>query len=288
VGAQKADNGVPIVTAGTSALSALSCGQPLAAATVAGHLGELAPLFDVVVLDACASTNTVLLESPPPDDGRVCVVAAERQTAGRGRRGRSWQAWPGSSLTFSVLWRFPAGAPVPAGLSLVAGIAVARALESLGVGGVALKWPNDVLVARHKLAGILVELLPGRGRTPAAVVGVGLNLRLPEGVSIADQPRVTDLASHLDPLPDRNALIAQLLREMRALFDTYAHAGFAALRGAWQQRNAFAGRPVRIVAEGGESCGVCSGVDEDGALLLATDTGTCRVLSGDVSLRPAE
>ncbi|HRP97279.1 MAG TPA: biotin--[acetyl-CoA-carboxylase] ligase [Rhodocyclaceae bacterium] len=253
-----------------------------------GQLGDLAPLFHVVVLDTCASTNSVLLDSPPPDDGRVHVVAAEHQTAGRGRRGRSWHAWPGSSLTFSTLWRFPAGAPVPAGLSLVAGLAVARALEGLGVGHVALKWPNDVLVGGHKVAGILVELLPGRGRTPAAVIGVGLNLRLPPDSSIPDQPQVTDLAAHLDPLPQRGTVMAGLLREMHALFDTYAYAGFAALRGAWQQRNAFAGQPVRIVAESGETHGTCAGVDEDGALLLRTDAGITRILSGDVSLRLLE
>lgn len=283
--AQKADNGVPIVNCGNIGLSLLSCGQPLEAGTVVGQLGDLAPLFNVVVLDTCASTNSVLLDNPPPDDGRVHVVAAERQTAGRGRRGRSWHAWPGNSLTFSTLWRFPAGAPVPAGLSLVAGLAVARALEGLGVGRVALKWPNDVLVDGHKLAGILVELLPGRGRTPAAVIGIGLNLSLPPDASIPDQPQVTDLASHLDPLPQRGTIVAVLLREMHALFDTYACAGFAALRGAWQQRNAFAEQPVRIVAESGETHGLCAGVDEDGALLLRTDAGVTRILSGDVSLR---
>lgn len=252
-----------------------------------GLLGDLAPMFNVVVLDQCASTNSVLLDAPPPEDGRVHVVAAEHQTAGRGRRGRSWQAWPGSCLTFSALWRFPAGAPVPAGLSLAAGLAVARALEHLGVGRVALKWPNDVLLGGHKLAGILVELLPARGRAPAAIIGIGLNLRLPPGATIADGSHITDLASHLEPLPPREAVMAALLREMYALLDTYAYAGFAALRGAWQQRNAFAGRPVRVVTDNSEAHGVCTGVDDDGALLLQTDAGLTRILSGDVSLRLA-
>jgi hypothetical protein len=83
-----------------------------------------------------------LLADLPPDDGRVHVLAADVQTSGRGRRGRAWKSWPGASLTFSALWRFAPDAPVPAGLSLVAGLAVARALEELGVEGVQLKWPQ--------------------------------------------------------------------------------------------------------------------------------------------------
>jgi len=258
---------------------------PLAVDAVNARLGTLAPAFRLRILPECASTNSELVDAPPPDDGRVHVVVAEHQTAGRGRRGRQWQSWPGSSLTFSTLWRFAAGAPVPAGLSLVAGLAVVRALEGLGVEGLQLKWPNDVLVHGEKLAGILVELLPGRGRTPAAVVGIGLNLQVPPGTSIPDQPAVTDLAHHLSTLPERNLLLAALLAELHALFETYAAAGFPALRGAWQQRNAFADLPVRVSGEGRELTGICAGVDDDGALLIGTDGGPVRILSGEVSLR---
>ncbi|CAI08454.1 biotin--[acetyl-CoA-carboxylase] ligase [Aromatoleum aromaticum] len=259
--------------------------QPFTAAAIAAPLGTLASAFDVRLLGECASTNSELIDAPPADDGRIPVVVADRQTAGRGRRGRLWQSWPGGSLTFSALWRFQPGAPVPAGLSLVAGLAVVRALEKLGVEGLQLKWPNDVLVHGDKLAGILVELLPGRARTPAAVVGIGLNLRLPAGTSIPDQPGVTDLAAHLAELPDRSALLASLLAELHALFETYAAAGFPALRGAWQQRNAFADLPVRVSGEGRELDGICAGVDEDGALLIRSDDGLVRILSGEVSLR---
>lgn len=259
--------------------------QALAVDAIAAHLGADAQHFDLVVLAECVSTNSVLMDAPPADDGRIHVVATELQTAGRGRRGRHWQSWPGASLTFSALWRFDASAPVPAGLSLVAGLAVARALEQCGVAGVQLKWPNDVLVLGHKLAGILVELLPGRGRAPAAVVGIGLNLCLPQDASIPRHTGVTDLRSHISDVPDRNTLLAAILAEQRRLFETYASAGFGALRGAWQQRNAFADLPVRILGEGTELTGRCAGVDEDGALLLRIDGGLTRVLSGEVSLR---
>lgn len=256
--------------------------------TPAGVLATLAHRahgFSLRVIDECASTNTELVEHTPADDGRIHVLVAERQTAGRGRRGRTWQAWPGASLTFSALWRFEPGSPVPAGLSLVAGLAVARALEKLGVAGVQLKWPNDVLVHGEKLAGILVELLPGRGRTPAAVIGIGLNLCLPPDTHIPGQSGVTDLASHCSTPPAAETLLGLLLAELHDLFELYASAGFTALRGAWQQRNAFADLPVRISGEGTELTGICAGVDEDGALLLRGPHGLSRILSGEVSLR---
>jgi len=250
------------------------------------HLGNLRHAFDVRVLQQCDSTSTRLIEDPADDDGRIQVIAAEIQHAGRGRRGRPWQAWPGGSLTFSVRWTFGPEAQVPAGLSLAAGLAVACVLEARGIVGVQLKWPNDVLVLGEKLAGILVELQPGRQRKPVAVIGIGINMRLPPEISISGQNGVTDLHSHLPtPSQDRNEWLAALLTQLHSLFDTYANAGFTALQGAWQQRNAFANLPVMISGEGGTVTGICEGVDENGALLLRTDTGVNRILSGEVSLR---
>ncbi|NLF54259.1 MAG: biotin--[acetyl-CoA-carboxylase] ligase [Thauera phenolivorans] len=255
-------------------------------AALSQALGPRADRFALRWVETCESTNSELTGNPPRDDDRIHVLVAEHQHGGRGRRGRSWQSWPGASLTFSALWRFPAGAPVPAGLSLVAGVALAEALERLGVEGIQLKWPNDVLVHGRKLAGILVELVPGRGRTPAAVLGIGINLRLPPGVAIPDQPAVTDLHEALDgEVPACEAVLAAVLEALCRILDTYALAGFSALRDAWQQRNAFAALPVRISGEDSAVTGTCLGVDEDGALLLRTEAGVERILSGDVSLR---
>lgn len=251
-------------------------------------LGSQATRFSLRVVAECASTNTEMMDSPPADDGRVHVLFAERQSAGRGRRGRHWQSWPASaSLTFSSLWHFNAGAPVPAGLSLVAGVAVARALESLNIVSVQLKWPNDVLVLGRKIAGILVELRPGRGRTPAAVIGIGINLALPPGADVPSALGITDVATHVAQPVAREPLAALILAELASLLDRYAVHGFPAVREAWQKRNAFADLPVRIEGDGSELSGRCLGVDQDGALLVETDQGVCRVLSGEVSLRSA-
>ena len=256
-------------------------------AAVITHLGAQAPRFVIDWVDECVSTNTALIENTPADDGRVHVLVAERQSAGRGRRGRQWQSWPDGSLTFSSVWHFARGTPAPAGLSLMAGVAVARALERLGVVGLQLKWPNDVLVNGEKLVGILVELSTGRARGLAAVIGIGINLRLPPDVRIEAQAGVTDLAHALDgDVPGRPALLAALLAELDNLLATYASGGFPAVKGAWEQRNAFAELPVRICGDEASLEGICAGVDDDGALLLRTATGTQRILAGDVSLRP--
>ena len=256
-------------------------------ASLLSHLGPLASRFAVAWIDSCASTNSSLMEQMPDDDSRVHVLVADCQTAGRGRRGRQWQSWPDGSLTFSLLWRFAAGTPAPAGLSLAAGLAVARTLERIGVPGVQLKWPNDVLVNGEKLVGILVELQPARDRSLAAVIGIGINLSLPPGAQVEHHAGVTDLARALEsPPPSRPALLAHLLSELQQLLDLYAVAGFAALKSAWEQRNAFAELPVRISGEHAAVDGICRGVDDDGALLLDTADGTQRILAGDVSLRP--
>jgi len=259
---------------------------PLDATAVLEVLAGHAARFSLQLLDSCPSTNAALLARPPADDGRVHVLCCEHQTAGRGRRGRSWHAVPGEDLTFSALWRFPAGAPVPAGLSLVAGLAVARVLEDLGVDAVQLKWPNDVMALGRKLAGILVELTSGPGRAVAAVIGIGINLRRPRHSLLHGLP-AAGLDELLAPLPSRERLLGLLLLELERLLSSYQSAGFAAFRGAWEQRNAYAGLPVRISGEGAEIAGTCLGVDDEGALRLRTDEGERRVLAGDVSLRPA-
>ena len=233
----------------------------------------------------CESTNAVLLDAPLMPDGRIAVVVCERQTAGRGRRGRRWLAWPGASLTFSAQWPFDADAPAPAGLSLVAGLAVATVLEQFGVAGVELKGPNDVQVHGRKLGGILVEL--AGARPMVAVVGIGLNLSFPPGETVPGRDDVTALDQVMDVVPTRERLLGEVLRMQRTLFDTYASTGFAAFAGAWNQRNAYADLPVRVSGEGTDVDGVCLGVDEDGALRIRTDAGEQRVIVGDVSLRRA-
>ena len=273
----------------TAPSPAPTCRQPLDAAAIAHALGARASLFSLEVLTACDSTNSVLAARPLADDSRLQVVFAEQQTAGRGRRGRPWQSWPGDSLTFSVLRRFECGAPAPAGLSLVSGLAVVHALRQFGLQGLQLKWPNDVLVFGDKLAGILVELVADRPRPPAAIIGIGINYAVPPEDFIATLPpgalHPTALATYTPNPPSRNDVAAAVLQQLHVHLERYAREGFTAFRDAWQSFNAFANLPVQITGEHVAQAGVCCGVDDDGALLLERDGQIERVISGDVSLR---
>lgn len=251
-------------------------------------LGEASGRFDVISLAECLSTNTLLMEYAVDGAPSGTVVVTDRQTAGRGSRGRHWMASPEASLTFSVLWGFAGGLDRLSGLSLAVGVAVVRALEHCGAKGVMLKWPNDILYGHAKLGGILVEL-HAEPDSAMAVIGIGLNLRLPETIG---EPSVAALpAAALEQIvaepPERHVLFAQLLVELAGAFDRFAAGGFAALRDEWHARHAWQDRPVRLLRDGRvEKEGVCVGADADGALLVRTADGLERCLSGDVSLRP--
>lgn len=246
---------------------------------IARALGADACRFDVDPLPACDSTNAVLLARAESGAGSGSVVVAEAQTAGRGRRGRSWLSAPGDSLTFSLLWRFTPGT-VPTGLSLAVGLAVARALAKVSSCETALKWPNDLLKEGKKLAGILVELVPGAPH--AAVIGIGLNLHLPD--ALPDEIRAT--ATALDAPVEADCLLAALLIELRRVLETFAETGFAGLREEWMARHAYQDVPVRLLSDfAPPRDGVCRGVDADGALLFESAGRIERILSGEISLR---
>jgi len=265
--------------------------MPATIAAIASCLGPTARRFDIDVLDSCDSTNAVLLARAEAGAPSGSVVITREQTAGRGRRGRQWIASPGDSLAFSLLWRFAPGT-APAGLSLAVGLAVAKAMarvpggtQGAGADDTALKWPNDILRDGRKLGGILIELVPG---TPhAAVIGIGLNLHLPAAMP-AELRELSAALCAPGATADENTLYAVLLGELLAVLEAFAAAGFAPLRAGWMARNAHADARVSLSSDfGAARSGICRGVDTDGALLFETEGRIERVLSGEVSLRPA-
>ena len=249
-------------------------------------LGANRERFFVEVLAECASTNSELLRRAETGAPGGCVIVTDRQTAGRGSRGRDWQSAPDASLTFSLLWRFDSGIHRLAGLSLAVGVAVARALTACNAAGIRLKWPNDILWGEAKLGGILVEL-QNEGDCSLAVIGIGINLKLPPAFSpTPGHLPPTALDQIVQPLPERHHLLARLLGELAWVIDRFAEGGFAALRPEWRRFDAWQDRPVCLMREGHvEKSGVCRGADDDGALLVQTENGVERCLSGDLSLR---
>lgn len=258
--------------------------MPISVAGIAAGLGLAGRRFDIDILPRCDSTNAVLLGRAQAGAPSGTVVVAEEQTAGRGRRGRTWFASPGDSLTFSLLWRFAPGR-APAGLSLAVGVAVARALEGIGADETALKWPNDILMQGRKLGGILVELVADPPH--AAIIGIGINLRLPEGMP-EDVRAASAAIGAAGAEVDADGVLAALLGELLATLETFAAGGFAAIRAEWTARHAFQDARVRLSTDFAPPReGICRGVDTDGALLLETGGRVERILSGEVSLRPA-
>ncbi len=239
---------------------------------------------DVEVVDETGSTSADLLARAPGLKAPLLLIA-EHQTAGRGRAGRSWLSSAGNSLTFSLAWKFDAGPQALSGLPLALGVAVAETLGRLGQ-QVRLKWPNDVLKDRDKLAGILVVTTAAE-RGIWAVIGIGLNLVMPDqmerdiGRSVAAVPWLARM--------DRDALVAAMLDGLAGVLREFERTGFAAFAGRWNLLHAYHGDVVRILDNGIVLHeGVAAGVDDAGRLLLDGADGRIAIAAGDVSLRVKE
>ena len=236
----------------------------------------------VEVVRETGSTNADLLARAPRLTQPVLLVA-EHQTAGRGRAGRSWLSEPDHSLTFSLAWRFADGLRGLAGLPLAVGVALAETLGRLGQ-PVQLKWPNDVLKDGDKLAGILVETQVTPDGAAWTIVGIGVNLVMPDaleekiGRSAAAVPWLARM--------DRDELMAALLDGLADALSLFARAGFAAFAARWNVLHAWQGRPVVLLDRGEiQHEGLAAGVDDTGRLLLDTAAGRVTIVAGDVSLR---
>lgn len=256
-------------------------------AAVERHLGAQAGRFALDIRDTVDSTNTALIERAAQGVPGGTVLAAEWQAAGRGRLGRAWHAGVGEALTFSLLWRSARGAGALSGLTLAVGVALARALQSAGAGGVALKWPNDILWRGGKLAGVLTELQGDALGPTAVVIGIGINVRLSEATRARIGQATADLETACEAAPDRNRLLAGVLIELDGMLGAFDRDGFAPLREEWLQRHAQQGRRVTLtLPDGARRSGHARGVAEDGAFLLETRAGIQRFHSGEISLRP--
>ena len=209
-----------------------------------------------------------------------CCLAGE-QTAGRGRQGRAWSAPAGSSLLVSVLLRRPAAVAV--GIPFAAGLACIDALSATSGVAAGLKWPNDVLVGRRKLAGILSEVAPGSslGGEVAIALGLGLNLTVdafPAGTN------AVSLHSLVGAPPDAEVLLRAWSTALASHLAALERGGIPAIAPAWRANAVGLGEPVSVHALSGSFEGIAVDIADDGALLVETDGALRRVLAGDVHL----
>ncbi|MCP1677192.1 BirA family biotin operon repressor/biotin-[acetyl-CoA-carboxylase] ligase [Natronocella acetinitrilica] len=254
---------------------------------IKSELGETADTFaSLLTVIATPSTNEELL-------GRIAAIdaphalLAEHQSAGRGRRGRDWHSPMGASLYLSVAW--PLDLPVAglSGLSLAAGLAVAESVDATCGLRTGLKWPNDLYVDNKKIGGILVEVSGSPEGPCKAVVGIGLNCRLPDDDNDTISQPWTDLYRACGRPVDRNSLAVSILKSLAVNLPRFEHQGFAPFMESWNQRDILKDQPVTLMLGAETANGVARGVNDFGALLLDQNGTQRSVAGGDVSLRPA-
>jgi BirA family transcriptional regulator, biotin operon repressor / biotin---[acetyl-CoA-carboxylase] ligase len=273
--------------------------------------GPAAHDWPIEIVEETGSTNADLMARlkalPQKRDAlaRPIVRVAYLQTAGRGRRGRTWVAQPGDALLFSIACVLPRPLEGLAGLSLAIGSALVDGLRTLPVaapGQIALKWPNDVLLEGDKLVGILVETAWSTADATAVVIGIGTNVRGEDalaakvealnaaGGAAAVVPGTTPTAlSRAWPNANLTDTLAAELNALETALERFGAAGFAPFQARWNACHAYAGREVAIYEQGKELLrGVTAGVDERGQLLIDTPNGRETVTTGDVSLRLAD
>lgn len=249
-------------------------------------IGTQRQWFHLEVLDEVISTNTYLMQAAAKGAPHVSCAVAHIQTGGRGRRGRTWVSQLGASLTFSLLWRFDCGATALSGLSLSVGVALMRAFNALGINNAQLKWPNDVLVDNQKLAGILIDLQGDTDGPSAAVIGIGINVNLPDTVRKSiDQPAI-DMQSVSNMNINQNQLLGMVLKHLADVLRTFESEGFLGVRDEWIKHHAYQNQMVRMLMPDGRDVeGVVTGVADDGILLVDTALGLQRFSAGEISLR---
>ena len=239
-----------------------------------GVLPSLRPLLrQVTVLEEIDSTNSELARMRSGEQ-HAHAVLAERQTAGRGRRRRRWHSPAGGNVYCSLGWRFPRRDLPFSTLPLVVAVAVANALERMGLKNHGVKWPNDILVGGRKAVGILAEL-KSSGNANTAIIGIGINVRMPastgeDPAKLIDRPW-TDLESHLDQADrpcDRNRLVSTLLDQLLASLQRFESSGFESFRSSWERWDLLRGGPVKLETDEGSVTGVALGVNGSGQLLL--------------------
>ena len=229
------------------------------------------------------STNAEALRAIERGAMAPFVVMAERQTAGRGRRGRKWVSPFAENIYYSLVLRMDGGMRQLEGLSLVVGLAVLNALKSVGVSEAGLKWPNDVLVGNKKIAGILLELVGDPADVCHVVLGIGINVNM-KVASEVDQAW-TSLFLESGVAINRNILVSRLNESLLVYLRRHESLGFSDLQSEWELNHLWQGCEVSLIAGVHQVNGTVMGIDQQGALRMSVG-GEAKVFSGgELSLR---
>lgn len=244
---------------------------------------------DVVALDCVDSTNAETMRRFHEGAREGLVVIADEQTKGKGRLGRSWKTLPGS-IAMSLLLQPPVTPEKVTQLPILTAVAIHQALQPW-VPDVAIKWPNDLLVHKAKLSGILTEMRSEPGQVQAVVIGVGVNMMAPvsgwqQAQWLTDQSgttrQATDIATYVAKMPKRMQVIEAILRSLDDWYDLWLNDGFNEVRRYWWKNHVSSGQQVVVKNGAYTISGIAEALDDDGALLLRCKKELKRVVSGDL------
>jgi len=239
--------------------------------------------WPVSIHESLDSTNAESLRAIDRGQTAPFVILAERQLAGRGRRGRKWVSPFAENIYYSLVLRMDGGMRQLEGLSLVVGLAVLSALREMGIERAGLKWPNDVLVGNKKIAGILLELVGDPADVCHLVIGIGINANM-RVASEVDQAW-TSVFLESGKAINRNSLVSSLNQSLLTYLKRHESSGFAAIQAEWESNHLWQGREVSLIAGVHQVDGTVMGIDQQGALRMNVN-GEEKVFSGgELSLR---
>jgi len=242
-------------------------------------------LHQVEVLLECTSTNQYLLDKIENSSLENYLLLSELQTAGRGRRGRQWVSPFASNIYMSLSWVLAISISQMAGLSLVVAISLAVAMRNNGIENVKLKWPNDIYVDGRKLAGVLLELR-GESNSPCrAVMGMGINVNMPQEAGECIDQLWIDMKSLLGASVNRNKVIGSVLNELIPNLKLFEDKGFSAFMERWKEFDLLENKVVDISGHASLTSGIARSVDSQGALIVEFENEPHHIYSGEVSIR---
>jgi BirA family transcriptional regulator, biotin operon repressor / biotin---[acetyl-CoA-carboxylase] ligase len=250
---------------------------------ILGFLGQ-AQDAQLLVLNVIDSTNQYIKERQTDlTNGFICL--AEAQTAGRGRLGRRWVSPYGASMYLSMLWTFTSGYHAIGGLSLAIGVAIVNALQNVGLTDAKLKWPNDIYVNGKKLAGVLIEVEGQIGEACHCIIGIGINVKLPESTTGIDQP-FTDINTAIGRQIDRNQFAAVLIEALLDTLKRFEAKGLSPFVEQWKAVDVYANQIINLTIGQNITTGIARGINESGALMVETKAGLRAYQGGEISVRP--
>ena len=241
----------------------------------------------LLLFDQLSSTNQLAGELAAPNNGRWSAVLSELQTAGRGRRGRSWISPYAANIYLSMVWNLSRSLIHAAVLSPFLALRVAQCLQRLGVPNIKVKWPNDIYCNGKKISGLLLECFGELSDSCTLVVGVGVNVSMSAYQSIKIDQEWTDILAVMgaDNGLSRNQLAAELINTLFISLVEFESEQMGAWQAQWQAIDAFHGQAVRVEDAQQSFSGTAEGICADGAYKVSSQDGEHRALTGDMSLR---